>query len=158
MEKAYEQNNSDINLLYYYGTALSRTYNRKKGIEILTEGVEKIEEQYVMLYDFDCSFADAYLRSGIYNKAIDYYKSAFDKRPEKVIMLYNIAYAYGSMKEYKTAIDYYERFLKTAPKNVDIAALSLLDNDKIDSEYYFYVSSYRRIRDLQELLFMESGR
>ncbi len=157
LEKAYEQNSSDINLLYYYGTSLSRTYNRKKGIEVLTEGVSKIEEQNAMLYDFDCSFAEAYLRSGNYTKAIDYYKSAFDKRPEKVIMIYNIAYAYSAMNDYKTAIEYYERFLRTAPKNIDIAALSLLDNEKIDSEYFYYVSSFRRIKELQELLFMESG-
>lgn len=34
LEKAYNQNNTDINLLYYYGTTLSRTYNRKRGIEV----------------------------------------------------------------------------------------------------------------------------
>lgn len=153
--KAYEQNNSDINLLYYYGTALSRTYHRKKGMEILAEGVSKIEEQNAMLYDFDCSFADAHVRSGNYAKAIDYYNSALNRKPDKTPLLYNIAYAYGAMKEYKTAIEYYERFLKTAPKDLDIAALSLLDDEEISSENFYYISSFRRIKELQELLFMQ---
>ena len=37
--------NADVNLLYYYGNALYRISERERGIEVLTEGVEKKKKQ-----------------------------------------------------------------------------------------------------------------
>ena len=106
-----------MNLLYYYGTAQSRTYNRRRGIEILQEGVDMIEKQEEMLYDFDISFANAYQANDNYQRAIHYYKSAIKRQPDKSILLYNKAHIYDITKTYKQAIDYYALFLKTMPKN-----------------------------------------
>ncbi|WP_298650748.1 tetratricopeptide repeat protein [uncultured Proteiniphilum sp.] len=159
LEKAYGQNNTDINLLYYYGTALSRTYDRKRGIEVLTEGVEKIEEMNAMLFDFDRSFADAYMRSKNYVKAIEYFQSAYKRNPGIHFLLYNIAYCYDSMNEYKNAITYYERFLKTSPKDRRMEANDLIeevDSGKISSAETSYRNASLRIEKLKEELFFQS--
>lgn len=52
LEKAYYQQNNDVNLLYYFGTTLSRTYDHERGIAVLTEGVEKIEELNAIVVRF----------------------------------------------------------------------------------------------------------
>lgn len=156
LKKAYLIKADDVNLLYYYGTALSRTYDRKRGIEILQEGVDIIEKQMGMMYDFDISFARAYQGYGNYLKAIEYYKSAIKRQPDKTILLYNIASIYDITKNYKEAIDYYERFLKTKPKDLDISKpLVSLGNVEM-KEFYYYLTS-NRITKLKEELFFEEG-
>lgn len=159
LEKAYAQNNGDINLLYYYGTALSRTYDRKKGIKVLTEGVEKIAELNEMLYDFDNSFAGAHLRSGDYAQAVSYYQSALRRRPEQRMLLYHIAHTYDRMKEYRSAVDYYERFLKTAPKEMDLnKPMDGNDAEDMTSTEMLYRVARSRIVKLREELFFQSSR
>ena len=158
LEKAYGQNNTDINLLYYYGTALSRTYNRKRGIEVLTEGVERIEKLNEMLFDFDRSFADAYMRSGNYTTAIQYFQSAYKRNTDTYSLLYNIGYCYESMKDYKNAVTYYERFLKTAPKDRGAEDNNLIEMDsgKINSAEVLYRNVSWRLEKLKEELFFQS--
>ncbi len=158
LEKAYLINADDVNLLYYYGTALSRTYNRRRGIEILQEGVDMIEKQEEMLYDFDISFAHAYQANDNYQKAIQYYKSAIKRQPDKSILLYNIAHIYDITKNYKQAIDYYERFLKTKPKDLDISKpVGLTEKNSVQKiEFYYYMTS-TRISELKEELFFKEG-
>ena len=155
LEKAYLINADDVNLLYYYGTALSRSYDRKRGIEILQEGVDMIEKQMEMMYDFDISFAIAHNTSGNHPKAIQYYKSAIKRQPDKTIILYNIARTYDMTKNYKEALDYYERFLKTKPKDLDINNPIGSDNENIRKSEFYYIMTSKRIPILKEELFME---
>lgn len=157
LNKAYLINANDVNLLYYYGTALSRTYDRKRGIEILQEGVDMIEKQMEMMYDFDISFAIAYNTSGNHLKAIQYYKSAIMRQPDKTIILYNIARTYDMSKNYKEAIDYYERFMKTKPKDLDISQPIGSDKENVRKEEFYYIITSKRIPKLREELFFEKG-
>lgn len=157
LKKAYLIKADDVNLLYYYGTALSRTIDRKRGIEILQEGVDMIEKQMEMMYDFDISFAIAHNTSGNHLKAIQYYKSAIKRKPEKTIILYNIARTYDMTKNYKEALDYYERFLKTKPKDMDINNLIGPDNENVRKEAFYFIVASKRIPKLKEELFMENG-
>lgn len=150
LEKAYNQNDTDVNLLYYYGTALSRTYDRKKGIEVLSKGVELIEKMQEMLFDFDRSFAEAYMRSESYLKAIDYFRSAYRRNPEVHSLLYNIGYCYDLNKDAKNAINYYERFLKTIPKQESG------DIDKT-TEMSLYETVGMRLQKLKEDVFFNSN-
>lgn len=149
LEKAYYHNYKDINLLYYFGTTLSRTYDRERGIEVLTEGVGLIGEVVEMLYNFDCSFADAYLRSQNYYKAIEYYQSAYKKRSDDHHHIYNIGYSYDLMGDTKNAISYYERFLKTEPEDIDES------DSPADGKYYR--AAKVRLEKLREKQFFQSG-
>lgn len=158
LQKAYMVNAEDVSLLYYYGTALARTYDRKLGIEILQEGVDIIEKQVEMMYDFDISFAHAYQGYGNHPKAIRYYKSAIRRQPNKTIILYNIASAYDITKNEKEAIDYYERFLKTKPKDLDITKPVRSDGkDNVAMKDFYYHVAYKRIAELKEEIFFKEG-
>ncbi len=157
LKKAYLIKADDVNLLYYYGTALSRAYDRKRGLEILQEGVDMIEKQMEMMYDFDISFAIAYNTSGNQLKAIQYYKSAIKRQPDKTIILYNIARTYDIMKNYKEALEYYERFMKTKPKDWDIDSPVGSDNEDIRKKEFYYIMASNRIPKLKEELFFEKG-
>lgn len=162
LEKAYNQNNSDTNiyLLYYYGTALSWTYNRKRGIEVLAEGVEIIEKMNEMLFDFDRSFGDAYMRSGSFVKAVEYYSSAYKRDSQAHSLLYNIGYCYDLNKDYKNAINYFERFLKTAPEGWDADMEDLADGEAgkpgTTDRLYRYVAL--RLEKLREELFFQNNK
>jgi tetratricopeptide (TPR) repeat protein len=148
LEKAYELDNSDISLLYFYGTALIRTVDRDLGIQVLQEGVDRIEKIYARLYDFDLSLADAYLRLNRPSAAIDYFQSAFRRRPDNSIILYNIANTYDRMAgEQRNGLTFYERFMQTAPE--DFAT-----NNEVS---VFYRLADRRIRELREELFMRGN-
>lgn len=145
----------DVNLLLYYGTSLARTYDRKKGIEILNEGVEMIEKMQEMLFDFDLSLADAHHRSNAPSKAIDYYQSAWKRRPQTYSVLYNIAIMYDEMEELESALTYYKRFLKTAPADADVDSepANQSDLEQMTTTQLFYKAAAQRVDELQKTLF-----
>lgn len=154
LEKAYAYNRKDVNLYYYYGTALAHTKKREKALEVLQEGVAMIDKMDEMLFDFDISMAEAYLNTNGHGKAVEHYLSAYKRRPSHHNLLYNIAHTYDTAKDYKNAIAYYERFLKTAPKSLDLTTSTLVDEKKISIKDIYYKESYRRMKELQEVLFM----
>jgi len=145
----------DVNLLLYYGTSLARTYDRKNGIEILNEGVEMIEKMQEMLFDFDLSLADAHHRSNAPSKAIDYYQSAWKRRPQTYSVLYNIAIMYDEMEELESALTYYKRFLKTAPADADVDSepANQSDLEQMTTTQLFYKAAAQRVDELQKTLF-----
>lgn len=149
LEKAYYHQTPDVNLLYYFGTSLTRGFDRNRGIEILGEGVAKIVEMEALLYDFDCSFADAYLRSQNYSKAIEYYKSAYKRRGDAHHQMYNIAYSYDLMGSDENAITYYKRFLETQPDNIE--------DFLIGGDAKYYIAAKTRLERLLEKQFFQSG-
>lgn len=160
LEKAYNiKKDRDINLLFYYGSALARTYDRKRGIEVLLEGVDKINKLNDMLFDFDMSLADAYLRSNAPSQAITYYNSALKRRPKTSPILYNIAHAYERMNDYENALSYYRQFLKTAPKGMALndEPVDKEDLENISSTEAYYRAAYARVKELQEMLFLKKG-
>ncbi|MCE5179399.1 MAG: tetratricopeptide repeat protein [Porphyromonadaceae bacterium] len=147
----------DVNLLYYYGTALSRTFDRKKGIEILNEGVGKIEKIGEMLFDYEVSLAVAHQRSKLLSKAIGYYQSAFKRRPQTHSILYNIASVYDEMEDMEGALSYYERFLKTAPAefNVNGEPVAQSELEKLTSSELYYRAAAQRVAELQKKRFFD---
>jgi tetratricopeptide (TPR) repeat protein len=158
---AYEQApQTDVSLLYHYGTALSRTYDRKKGIAILKEGVEKIESLQEMLFDYDISLAEAHDRSNEPSRAISFYQSALSRRPESYMLLYNIALTYDRMDEIESALTYYERFVKMIPEDkiTDSKNISLEAGERTSILEMSYRASLQRMDELRKQLFLKKGR
>lgn len=147
----------DVNLLYYYGTSLSRTFDRKKGIVVLDEGVDKIGKIQEMLFDYEVSLAVAHQRSKLLSKAIGYYQSAFKRRPQTYSILYNIASVYDEMEDTEGALSYYERFLKTAPAefNVDGEPVAQSELEKLTSSELYYRAAAQRVTELQKKRFFD---
>lgn len=158
LEKAYDFNDKDYNLLYYFGTALTKTSERKRGISILQEGIDRINEINEKLYDFDFSLGNAYLNTGEYRKSVQHFKSSYARQPDKYQLLYNIAYAYDSMKDYKNAIDYYQQFLKSKPKHVNLDEEMNFDTGEIRSVDVFYQISAERVEALKKEKFFRDGK
>lgn len=157
LKLAYERNDKDINIYYYYGTALGRANKQKQAVEILQEGMDMIDEVSAKLFDFEVSMAETYLLTNN-PKAITYYQSAYKRRPDEHSLLYNIARAYDTMKDYKNAIVFYERLLKTAPADLDVASIAFGEDEKMTTKNFYYILSFRRIKELEEQLFMQSGK
>ena len=160
LELAYElAPQTDVNLLLYYGTSLARTYDRKKGIEILNEGVEYIGSLEEMLFDFDFSLADAHHRNNAPSKSIGYYQSAWKRQPETYSVLYNIAIMYDEMEEHDSALTYYERFLKTAPPEVDVDSgpANRSELEQMTTTQIYYIAAAQRVRELKKSMFLKNG-
>lgn len=154
LEKAYEKDNSDVNLLYYYGTVLFQAFNPDKALGVLSQGVKKIEEMDALMFNFDLSLANAHLILSQYDEAVGYFKDGYARRPDQPALLYNIAHAYDSAKKTKSAVDYYERFLNTKPKDV-IVDDSPVDADKLDDvpiRILYYKMAYARMKELKAWL------
>lgn len=155
---AYDQApQKDVNLLLYYGTSLARSYDRKKGIEILNEGVEMIEKVQEMLFDFDLSLADAHHRSNAPSKAIEYYQSAWKRSPQTYSLLYTIANIYDEMEEHESALIYYERFLKTAPPEMDVDSgpANRSEPEQMSTMQIYYKAAARRVQELKKAMFFK---
>ncbi|OJV38448.1 MAG: hypothetical protein BGO33_06535 [Bacteroidia bacterium 43-41] len=159
LDMAYERerNRKNVNLYYYYGTALGQTKNQKKAVEVLQQGMDVIDEMSEKLFDFDISMAETYRQTNS-PKAIEYYLSAYKRQPDQHRLLYNVAHVYDTMEDYKKAIATYERYLKTAPQGLNLNSDTLAEGEKMDPRNFYYILSFRRIKELQEKLFMQSGK
>ena len=148
-----------VNLLLYYGTSLARTYDRKKGIEILNESVGYIGSLEERLFDFDLSLADAHHRNNAPSKSIGYYQSAWKRQPGTYSVLYNIAIMYDEMEEHDSALTYYERFLKTAPPEVDVDSgpANRSELEQMTTTQIYYIAAAQRVRELKKSMFLKNG-
>ncbi|MCE5205988.1 MAG: tetratricopeptide repeat protein [Porphyromonadaceae bacterium] len=63
------------------------------------------------------------------SKAIGYYQSALKRRPQTHSILYNIASVYDEMEDAEGALSYYERFLKTAPAELNVNGEPVAQNE-----------------------------
>ncbi|MDD4604896.1 MAG: tetratricopeptide repeat protein, partial [Dysgonamonadaceae bacterium] len=79
-------------------------------------------------------------------------------KPDKTIILYNIARTYDMTKNYENAIDYYERFLKTKPKEMDISkSVGSPGKDNVEMKEFYYYMASKRIPKIKEELFFQKG-
>ena len=67
--------------------------------------MSRIHQQYALGY---------YGRDKYWDKAIEHYKEAYRYNPKFISALSTIAYCYQQKKEYKQAIEWYEKYLKVA--------------------------------------------
>lgn len=144
-------------LLYYYGAALSKAYDKKLGIQVLKQGIEMIEKANESLYDFDISLAYAYASSNQHPECIQAYKSAYERRPQNTNLLYAIAREYDILKNFKMAKLYYERFLKTFPKDKKALTISDLKEQKsgVTIRDMYFINAKKRVEVIEEELFMK---
>lgn len=155
LDKAYQQDSADVNLMYYLGRSLVDTYDKKRGIRILQRGINKINEQQAMLYDFDTSIGYGHLRLQQYAKSIEAFKKAYARKKTNTSILYNIAFAYDALKNYDAAIDYYEQFLKTTSDNYVSNKQEYEDTANISSRKEMCRIVKKRIEELKKELFFK---
>ncbi|MCF0175130.1 MAG: tetratricopeptide repeat protein [Bacteroidales bacterium] len=116
-EKAWQIDSSDVNLAFSIAgvkSALCFPFDRDvkpwldKALEMLEPDhsiLSLIHQQYGLGY---------YKKQNAWDDAILHYKKAYEYNPKFISALSTIAYCYEQKKEYKAALQWYERYLKVA--------------------------------------------
>ncbi len=114
---AWQLDSSDVNLAYSIAAVKSdavRPFERDiklwldKALKMLEPDpvvMSRIHQQYALGY---------YGRDDAWDLAIEHYKEAYRYNPKLISALSTIAYCYQQKKEYKAAIEWYEKYLKVA--------------------------------------------
>ena len=117
LQKAWQIDSSDVTLAYSIAAVKKdamRPFDREvkpwldKALEMLEPDpatMSRIHQQYALGY---------YGREDSWDLAIAHYKEAYRYNPKLISALSTIAYCYQQKKEYKMAIDWYEKYLKVA--------------------------------------------
>jgi tetratricopeptide (TPR) repeat protein len=117
LHKAWQIDSSDVSLAYAIAAVkleAFRSFEREikpwldKALEMLEPDpamMSRIHQQYGLAY---------YRRTDSWDQAIKHYKEAYRYNPSFISALSTIAYCYQQKKEYKTAIEWYEKYLKVA--------------------------------------------
>ncbi len=129
--KAWRADSSDVNLAYSIAAVKAEAYRPfeadvkpwlDKAMEMLQPDpamMSRLHQQYGLGY---------YMQQDSMDKAIEHYKEAYRYNPKYISALTTIAYCYEVRKDYKQALQWYEKYLKVAPpgsKGIDFAKKSI---------------------------------
>ncbi|MBR4134507.1 MAG: tetratricopeptide repeat protein [Bacteroidales bacterium] len=114
---AWQIDSSDVNLAYSIAAVLTDSYSPfdrevkpwlDKAMEMLQPDpaiLSRLHQQYGLGY---------YRRQHSWDKAIEHYKEAYRYNSSFISALSTIAYCYEQKKDYKQALEWYEKYLKVA--------------------------------------------
>ncbi len=114
---AWQIDSSDVNLAYYIAAVKSEAYRPfeedvKPWLDKAWDMIQpdaalmsRIHQQYGLGY---------YKKRETWDKAIEHYKEAYRYNPKLISTLTAIAYCYELQKDYKHALEWYEKYLKVA--------------------------------------------
>lgn len=114
---AWQIDSSDVNLAYSIAAVKLEAYRSfdneiKPWLDKAWEMIQpdpalasRIQQQYGLAY---------YRRQDSWNKAIEHYKEAYRYNPKFISALSTIAYCYEVKKDYKQALQWYEKYLEVA--------------------------------------------
>ncbi len=150
LEKAYEINNKDMALGFYYASALIETKDNKKGLSIMSKILDRIEKIEDLKSKALKNMAVGYSQSGDLKNALSYYQKVYSIDKSDVTILYDIARMFDNAKDYNNALMYYQRLMKTRPEqkpNVDPSKKTMKD--------YLYENVSARIEVLKKEKFFK---
>ena len=117
LEAAWQIDSSDVNLAYSIAAVKLEAYRSfdkeiKPWLDKAWEMIQpdpalasRIQQQYGLAY---------YRRQDSWDQAIEHYKEAFRYNPKLISNMSTIAYCYEMKKDYKHALEWYEKYLKVA--------------------------------------------
>ena len=112
--KAWQIDSTDAKLAANYAVALSND-NLKNQIAAekkFQEALRLAEPDPALMYKIHNGLAKYYHSMSDVNKAIPHYEKALEYGPQDKSLLVSLGYCHRLRKEYKTALKYYERYLK----------------------------------------------
>lgn len=124
---AWQIDSSDVNLAYSIAAVKMETYRpfEKEVIPWLDKALEMLEPDHAVVSRIHQQYGLGYYRNqDSWDKAIEHYKEAYRYNPKFISALSTIAYCYQIKKDYKQAIEWYEKYLKLVSpgtKNYDFA-------------------------------------
>ena len=114
---AWQIDSTDVNLAYSIA-AVKKEAMRPFEREVkpwLDKALKMLEPDPTTMYRIHQQYALGYYgREQYWDQAIEHYKEAYNYNPKFISALSTIAYCYQQKKEYKQAIEWYEKYLKVA--------------------------------------------
>ena len=116
---AWQLDSSDVNLAYSIAAAKSDAMMpfEKEVKPWLDKAAEMLQPDAAMMSRLHQQYGLGYYRrQDSWDKAIEHYKEAYRYNPKFISALSTIAYCYEVKKDYKQALEWYEKYLKLAAK------------------------------------------
>ena len=114
---AWQIDSTDVNLAYSIA-AVKKEAMRPFDREVkpwLDKALKMLEPDPTTMYRIHQQYALGYYgREKYWDQAIEHYKEAYKYNPKFISALSTIAYCYQQKKQYKEAIEWYEKYLKVA--------------------------------------------
>ncbi len=113
---AWQIDSSDVNLAYSIAAVKDEAF-RPFETEVkpwLDKVNEMLTPDPLMMSRLHQQYASGYHRMLNWDKAIEHYKESFRYNPKHISAMSSIAYCYEMKKDYKHALEWYERYLKVA--------------------------------------------
>ncbi len=114
---AWQIDSSDVNLAYSIAAVNMEAYPwfEEEVKPWLDKALDMLEPDHVILSRIHQQYGLGYYRKqNAWDQAIEHYKDAYKYNPKFISALSTIAYCYQQKKQYKQAIEWYERYLKVA--------------------------------------------
>ncbi len=119
--KAYQIDSSDVTLVYQlahaksYMPIMTGMESRRLNPEserLYSKALEMLQPSPSMMHNIYGSMAMARHTVEQYAEAIKYYELSYKYNPKNISALSSIGYCYERLKNYKKALEYYERYIK----------------------------------------------
>ena len=116
LQAAWQIDSSDVNLAYSIAAVKVDNYRAFEDIKYwLDKALEMLEPDHGMLSRIHQQYGLGYYKlMDSWDNAIAHYKEAYKYNPKFITALSTIGYCYQMKKDYRQAIDWYERYLKVA--------------------------------------------
>lgn len=128
---AWQIDSSDVNLAYSIAAVKSEAYRsfEKEVMPWLDKAVEMIQPDPLVLSRIHQQYGLGYYKKqDSWDQAIDHYKEAYRYNPKYISALSTVAYCYEQKKDYRHALEWYEKYLQVAKpgsKGYDFATKSI---------------------------------
>ena len=121
LEKAYQIDSSDVTLVYQLAhakshmpimTGMESHRLNPESERLYSKALEMLQPSPSMMHNIYGSMAMARHTIEQYADAIKYYELSYKYNPKNISALSSIGYCYERLKNYKKALEYYERYIK----------------------------------------------
>jgi len=115
LKAAWQLDSSDVNLAYSIAGVLADAFRSFGDIKLwLDKALAMLEPDPATLSRIHQQYGLGYYRQDSWDLAIEHYKKAYHYNPQFISALSTIAYCYEQKKEYKSALEWYEKYLAVA--------------------------------------------
>ena len=110
-KKAAELDTTDVNLVYYMGYCRAKTQHVPAAEQLFGKVEQMLEPDPSMLFKVNLSRAEMYMQRQMYDQAVKCYRKAESYGEFAPTQIARIGYAYRLAKDFKKAVECYERYL-----------------------------------------------
>lgn len=116
LEAAWQIDSSDVSLAYSIAAVKYEAYRSfdKEVKPWLDKAIEMMQPDPALMYRIHQQYGLGYYREEAWNQAIEQYKEAYRYNPKFISAISTIAYCYQQKKDYRQAVEWYEKYLKVA--------------------------------------------